>query len=186
MTAFEHISVLISIVIGFAITTLLAGAVRLVHRRDVVIWYWPSVVWMVTLLLIDIQVWWSRFGWRDLRTWTFATFVAMLLVPIGAYVLSALIVAEPAEMPIDLRKEYFGRRQVFFAVIIAALAASYLPDLFVYGNLGNRLDASMKLVMMALNVPALATANEAYHKFNAVAALLLFCGYIGVLFAQLY
>ena len=185
MTAFEHISVLISIVIGFAITTLLAGAVRLVHRRDVVIWYWPSVVWMVTLLLIDVQVWWSRFGWRGLRTWTFATFVAMLLVPIGAYVLSALIVAEPAEMPIDLRKEYFTRRPVFFGIIIATLAASYLPDLFVSGNLGNPADASMKAVMMALNVPALLSANETYHKFNAVVGLAIFCAYIGVLFAQL-
>lgn len=185
MTAFEHISVLISIVIGFAITTLLAGAVRLVHRRDVVVWYWPSVVWMVTLLLIDVQVWWSRFGWRGLRTWTFATFVAMLLVPIGAYVLSALIVAEPAEMPIDLRKEYFMRRPVFFGVIIATIAASYLPDILVAGNLGNPTDATMKAVMMALNVPALFSANEAYHKFNAVAALLIFCGYIGVLFGQI-
>lgn len=176
---------LISIVIGFAITTLLAGAVRLVHRRDVVRWYWPSVVWMLTLLLIDIQVWWSRFGWRGLAHWSFATFVAMLLVPIGAYVLSALIVAEPAETPIDLRKEYFVRRPVFFGVIIATLAASYLPDLFVSGSLGNPTDASMKAVMMALNVPALVTANETYHKFNAVVALAIFCAYVGVLFAQL-
>ena len=176
---------LISIVIGFAITTLLAGAVRLVHRRESVIWYWPSILWMMTLLLIDIQVWWSRFGWRHVSTWTFATFVAMLLVPIGAYVLSALIVAEPAEMPIDLRKEYFARRQVFFGVIVATLAASYLPDVFVYGTLGNRVDVAMKAVMIALNVPALLTANQTYHKLNAVVALLIFCAYIGVLFAQL-
>jgi hypothetical protein len=185
VTAFEHISVLISIVIGFAITTLLAGAVRLVHRRDAVIWYWPSIVWMVTILLIDIQVWWSRFGWRQLRIWTFATFVAMLLVPIGAYVLSALIVAEPAEMPIDLRKEYFVRRQVFFGVITATLAASYLPDVLVYGNLGNPVDAWMKVIMMALNTVALLTANETFHKVNAVVALLTFCSYIGILFAQI-
>lgn len=109
----------------------------------------------------------------------------MLLVPIGAYVLSALIVAEPAEMPIDLRNEYFARRQVFFGVIIATIAASYLPDVLVSGNLGNPVDASMKAVMMALNVPALLSTNEAYHKFNAVAGLLIFCGYIGVLFSQI-
>lgn len=185
MTAFEHISVLISIVIGFAITTLLAGAVRLVHRRDSVRWYWPSALWMLTLLIIDIQVWWSRFGWRWLRVWTFATFVAMLLVPIGVYVLSALVVAEPAEMPIDLRKEYFVRRQVFFGVLIATIAASYLPDILVSRNLGNPIDASMKGVMIALNIPALLSSNEIYHKFNAVAAFLIFCAYVTVLFGQI-
>jgi len=109
----------------------------------------------------------------------------MLLVPIGAYVLSALIVAEPAEVPIDLRKEYFARRQVFFGVIIATIAASYLPDILVSGNLGNPVDASMKAVMMALSAPALLGANEAYHKFNAIAGLLIFCAYIGVLFSQI-
>jgi hypothetical protein len=185
MTPFEHVSVLISIVIGFAITTLLAGAVRLVHKRDSVIWYWPSVVWMVTLLIIDVQVWWSRFAWRNLPTWTFATFIAMLLVPIGAYVLSALAVAEPAEMPIDQRREYFARRQVFFGVIIAAIIASYLPDLLVNGNLGNATDAGTKAFMIAIDVPALFTANEKYHKFLAIAALAIFCGYVALLFSQI-
>ena len=185
MTAFEHISVLISIVIGFAITTLLAGAVRLVHRRDSVIWYWPSAVWMVTLLIIDVQVWWSRFAWRNLPTWTFATFIAMLLVPIGAYVLSALMVAEPAELPIDLRKEYYGRRQVFFGVIIATLVASYLPDLLTARNFGNPYDASTKAVMLAIDAPALFTKNEGYHKLLAAAALVIFCGYVTMLFSQI-
>jgi hypothetical protein len=185
VTAFEHITVLISIVVGFAITTLLAGAVRLVHRRDSVVWYWPSVIWMITLLIIDIQVWWSRFAWRNLPSWTFATFTAMLLVPIGAYVLSALVVAEPAELPIDLRREYFVRRPVFFGVIIATLVASYLPDLLTSRGLGNNTDAAMKAVMIALDVPALLTVNERYHKFLAVAALAIFCGYVTMLFAQI-
>jgi hypothetical protein len=185
VTPFEHISVLFSIVIGFAITTLLAGVVRLVHHRGSVVWYWPSAVWMLTLLLIDVQVWWSRFSWRRLPTWTFATFIAMLLVPIGAYVLSALLVAEPAEMPIDLRREYFVRRPVFFGVIIATIAASYLPDLLVSGNVGNPSDAWTKAGMIAINVPALFTANETYHKLLAVIALLIFCGYVAILFGQI-
>lgn len=171
--------------IGFAITTLLAGAVRLVHRRDSVIWYWPSALWMVTLLVIDVQVWWSRFAWRNLPTWTFATFIAMLLVPIGAYVLSALLVAEPAEFPIDQRKEYFTRRQVFFGVIVATLAASYLPDIITTGRLGNPIDAWSKALMIAIDVPALFTKNESYHKALAVAALVIFCGYVTALFSQI-
>lgn len=171
--------------IGFAITTLLAGAVRLVHRRESVIWYWPSAVWMVTLLIIDVQVWWSRFNWRTLQTWSFATFIAMLLVPIGAYVLSALLVAEPAEFPIDLRREYFGRRQAFFGVLLATILASYLPDVLTNGNLGNPVDAWMKAAMMALNLPALFTEDERYHKFLAVAGLAIFCGYVAALFARI-
>lgn len=183
MTAFEHISVLISIVIGFAVTTLLGGAVRLVHRRSSVVWYWPSVLWMITLLLLDAQVWWSRFGWRNLSTWTFATFFTMLLVPIGAYALSALLVAEPDERPIDLRKEYFGRRQVFFGALIATVAASYLPDLLTGGGFGNRLDASLKAGIIVVNAPALFSSDERLHKFLSVFGLVVICAYIAVLFS---
>lgn len=140
---------------------------------------------MLTLLIIDVQVWWSRFSWRNLPSWTFATFISMLLVPIGVYVLSALLVAEPAELPIDLRKEYFGRRQVFFSVMIAAIAASYLPDLLTSDRLGSTPDVAMRAVMIALDVPAVFSANERYHKFLAIAALLMFCGYVAVLFSQI-
>jgi hypothetical protein len=183
MTPFEHVSVLISIVIGFAVTTLLGGAVRLVHRRGAVIWYWPSVVWMVTLLLIDMQVWWSRFSWRSAPVWTFAIYFSMLLVPIGAYALSALQVAEPDETPIDLRKEYYGRRIVFFAILMATVAASYLPDLLESRNFGNPVDAATKAGIILINVPALFSANEGLHKFLAVFGLAVICAYIAALFA---
>jgi FtsH-binding integral membrane protein len=140
---------------------------------------------MVTLLIIDVQVWWSRFAWRKLANWTFETFIAMLLVPIGAYVLSALVVAEPAELPIDLRREYFTRRQVFFGVLIAAIAASYLPDVIATGRLGNAADVAAKAVMIAIVVPALFTQSERYHKVLALAGLLVFCGYIALLFERI-
>ncbi len=185
MTPFEHVSVLISIVIGFAVTTLLGGAVRLVHRRKSVIWYWPSVVWMVTVLLIDLQVWWSRFSWRREHTWTFAIYFVMLLVPIGAYAMSALLVAEPDETPIDLRKEYFGRRSVFFGILMATVAISYLPDLLASGDFGSPADAAVKAGIILINFAPLFSANENLHKVNAVVGLVVICGYIGTLFAAL-
>jgi hypothetical protein len=185
MTPFEHILVLLSIVIGFAITTLLGGVVRLVHRRSDVVWYWPAAVWFFIVLLLDVQIWWSRFGWRHVRTWSFASFFAMLLLPIGAYALSALLVAEPDEKPIDLRKEYFARRQVFFGIFIATVAASYLPDLLIGRNFGAPTDAIAKAVIIAINVPPLLSANETLHKVLAVAGVCIICAYIAVLFAQL-
>jgi hypothetical protein len=185
VTPFEHILVLLSIVIGFAITTLLGGIVRLVHRRADVVWYWPSVVWFLIMLLLDVQIWWSRFGWRHVQTWTFAAFFAMMLLPIGAFALSALLVAEPDEKPLDMRKEYFARRQVFFGILIATVAASYLPDLMIGGNLGSPTDAAAKACIIAINIPPLLSANETLHKVVTGVGLVIICAYIGVLFAQL-
>jgi hypothetical protein len=86
-------------------------------------------------------------------------------------------VAEPDETPIDLRKEYFARRQPFFGILIATVAASYLPDILVRGNLGNPTDALAKAGIIAINVPALFTANEAFHKVLTVAGFVIICAY---------
>jgi len=185
MTPFEHISVLLSIVVGFAITTLLAGAVRLIHRRNAVVWYWPTLLWMITMLLLDVQIWWSRFSWRTLPTWTFATFFAMLLVPIGAFALSALLVAEPDEKPIDQRKEYFARRQAFFGIGVFTIAASFLPDLLVTGHWGHPLDVAVKSTWIVLDCLALVSANERFHKGLAIVTLLMTGAYIALLFAAI-
>ena len=79
MDAFSYLSVLLSIVLGLAITQLLSGFAALVHARRRVTMYWPVPVQMAVTLLITVQVWWAMFGLREVRHWTFAAFLILLL-----------------------------------------------------------------------------------------------------------
>jgi hypothetical protein len=56
MDAFSYLSVLISIILGLAVTQVLQGFRGLMLARSRVRAYWPSMVWAVALLLIDVQV----------------------------------------------------------------------------------------------------------------------------------
>ena len=54
MTQFEYLSVLVSIIVGLALTQLLSGAARLIQLRRRVRMHAPTLLWMATLFLIDI------------------------------------------------------------------------------------------------------------------------------------
>jgi hypothetical protein len=58
-------------------------------------------------------------------------------------------------------------------------------DLLDNHGFGNPTDAWAKVAMIAIDVPAMATANETYHKALSVTALLIVCAYVGALFARI-
>lgn len=80
MDAFSYLSVLISIILGLAVTQVLQGFRGLMLARSRVRTYWPALVWAVLVLVICVQVWWAMFGLsqRTAARWTFLDFGLVL------------------------------------------------------------------------------------------------------------
>src|SRR6185312_14099462 len=77
--AFSYLSVLLSIILGLAITQVLMGYRGLLLARGRVRFYGPAVLWSGLLLVITAQNWWSSFGLARHRDWTFLQFSVVLL-----------------------------------------------------------------------------------------------------------
>jgi len=130
---YQHVRVVISIIVGLCITTLLSGFARFVQhpKRDKV-----SILhlgWAASLLLSIIHFWWWEFRLTLVQQWTFAIYFFVILYAILYYSLCTLL------FPSDLRdysgyEEYFlSRRRWFFGI----LAASYLADVIDTGLKGS-------------------------------------------------
>src|SRR5688572_14024615 len=65
MDSFSYLSVLLSIIIGLAITQVLQGLRVLMLSRETARLYAPSLIWAFLLLVIATQMWWSSFGLAD-------------------------------------------------------------------------------------------------------------------------
>ena len=78
MAPFDYLSVLISIVLGLSITQVLGGFASMARARERLTFYWPHIVQMLGLFLINVQVWWALFSLRFLHHWTFAGFFVRL------------------------------------------------------------------------------------------------------------
>jgi len=68
---FGYLSVLLSIILGLAITQILQGLRGILRARALVRMYWPTAAWSGLLLVIDVQISWAMFGLREIVSWTF-------------------------------------------------------------------------------------------------------------------
>ena len=116
MDSFSYLSVLLSIVLGLAITQVLQGFRGLILTRARVKRYLPTLIWAGLTLLIAIQGWWASFDLRVRAHWSFLAFFVVVLQAISTYMVAALVLPEiTGQMVIDLREHYFAHRRWLFA-----------------------------------------------------------------------
>ena len=186
MDEFGYLSVLLSIILGLSVTQLLQGLSGIIQYRKRVRIYMPSVVWTLLLLLVDAQAWWAMFGLRNHSSWTFLQFTIVLLETIFLYLLAALVLPRfDGESVIDLRENYFGHFRWFFGCLIAVLLVSLSKDLVLASQWPSTPNLSFHLVWIAGALSAALTKSDRFHRWYAVASVVTFLIYIGVLFVHL-
>jgi hypothetical protein len=186
MSPFEYLSVLVSIIVGLALTQLLSGAARLIQLRRRVVMHPATLWWMVSLFLINVQVWWVAFDRRESRDWNFFSFLLYLLIPIGLFLLSYLVLPDlgDEDRP-DLRANFDDNRQWFFGLLAALPAISLIEQVLREGQLQLDLDVGFRVAYLSLALVAMRVRSARFHLWNAVGVLLLFAAYVLALFLRL-
>lgn len=186
MTPFEYLSVLISIIVGLAITQLLSGTARLIQIRARVRPHATTLLWMATLFLLDTQIWWAAFERRDARDWNFFLFLFYLLQPTLAFLLSYLVLPELGdEDEIDLPANFAGNRPWFFGLLALLPLVSLVDEYIDLGAIPRDADAGFRVLFLALSVMAGRVRNARAQLWIAATTLTLLCGYVGLLFLHL-
>ncbi len=160
---YQHVRVVISIIVGLCITTLLSGFARFVQhpRREQ-----ASLLhlgWAVSLLLWIIHFWWWEFRLSLVQQWNFANYFFIILYAVLYFFLCTLL------FPADLREyagyeEYFlSRRRWFFGIF----AATFIADVIDTSLKGSAYRHSFGIeypiriaVNLALCLIAMSTANR--------------------------
>ncbi len=124
MTPFEHLSVLISIVLGLGIGHLLTTVHELIQVRARVRIYWLPVLWAVLIFISLIEWWWASFGLRTTLKWNFFYFLFVLLSPVSQYLAAAFVLPDDSEKgeTIDLRRYYYDNSGPFFGILAVSPA----------------------------------------------------------------
>jgi len=187
MDAFNYLSVLLSIILGLAITQILKGVRGAVLSRARIVPYWPTFVFAAFLFVVDVQVWWAFFELRTVQVWTFPLFAVILTQTTCLYLLAALVLPDFfGEQTIDLRQHYFAHHRIFFGLFVVALIASLSKPIFRSGHLpDDTTDIAFHLCWITIALVAAITKREWVHKLFSVVAALAFVVYIGLLFTRL-
>jgi hypothetical protein len=186
MDAFSYLSVMISLILGLAITQVLKGFRGLMQARTRLQTYWPSVLWAFLVVVISVQSWWSMFGMRLHVDWTFLEFSVVLAQTIVLYLLAALVLPDThGDAVVDLRAYYDGQRRWFFSLLVVLIVTSLVKALILDGHLPRPLDLGFHLLFGALGISGVLIGRRRYHAFLAAASTVAIGAYIALLFMHL-
>lgn len=186
MSTFEFLGVLLSIVIGLAITQVLQGVRGVLLARARTRMYVPSLAWGGILLVAAVQMWWSLFALKAYDAWSFAPFFVLILQTVGIYMAAALVFPDfPDGATIDLRSHYDQNRGWFFGVLVGTLGASLGKDLLLSGTLPPLANLAFHLSMAVLCVAGAVIRAAWFHWALAGTVAVLVVAYVAVLFGHL-
>ena len=186
MDSFTYISVLLSIVLGLAITQVLLAFRGLILTRAKVKLYTTTLIWAAMALLIPIQAWWADFAMRKNANWTFLALLVIMLQAISIYMITALVLPDiSGEDLVDLRQHFFAHRTWLFGAMVCSEVSSLSKTVTLYGHLPNLVDSAFEFTFCAAAIAGAVTRNEWFHKVLAPAGGLLIAVYIALLFARL-
>lgn len=117
MPAFQHLSVLVSIVVGMAVSQLLFGLGQMVRRRGS---YRIDPLYILTnviILLVLVDSWWSAYSWHDVHDWSYRTTWFVMLNPLLVTMTAQLLPPDWDEKPVDFHKTYYKNHRLIFGLL---------------------------------------------------------------------
>jgi hypothetical protein len=184
MTAFDYLSVLISIVLGLAIANVLTRLAGVVTARARVDFYWPPLAWGIWLFFISVQHWWAQWGERYTRTWTFGTFWLAMLVPVDLFLLSSLVLPS-SEEKLDLGEWYFRNRAWFFGVMFFLPALSIAEELARTGRMSSSLNLGFLIAFDVVIAAAYVLKSRVAQEWITAQAMVMTVLYVTLLLLTL-
>jgi hypothetical protein len=184
MKQFDHLSIFVSMIIALGVRHLILSVASMIHLRGKVKIYYPTVVWMITLLLLLLQIWWVFFYRHDNTNWSYFAFLLYLFIPITLSMLSHLILPEFKE-GIDLEVTYTRNRKWFFGLLASVAFVSLFEDYLRSGIARLDLNFWFRVLFIALSIAGVYSGSKRLQLPLAITFLSFFIFYIAVLFLRL-
>ena len=175
MDMFEYVMVMVSIIVGLAITHLLQGLVEIAQRPRPMRLRSIHLVWVVYMLTSVAFFWWWQFKLQLLPEWTFQAYLFVLGYAAILYVMGTLLFPKVLDPDFDLDAFFYDRRGWFFGVaalyFVVDVIDSRLKGAEYFAGLGVEYFATMALSITGC-LFAMKTRNPVFHWVFALAVSL--------------
>jgi hypothetical protein len=186
MDAFSYLSVLLSIIIGLAITQVLLGYRAILLGGRNVRLDATALIWSFLLIVLATQAWWSSFELRGQAEWDFLSFAVVLLQMILLYMMAGVILPDIGkDEATDLALHFHGHRRAFFGFMAAMLVTSVAKELLISGSLPAPSNLLFHGLGLATACAGSIIASRRVQLWLAIAAALTITTYVALLFARI-
>jgi len=126
-----HIRVIISIVLGIAITRILSGFARFMQHPGKLKIYPVHLLWALIVLISAIHFWWWEFGLSAVTVWRFELFLFVLFYAFLFALMANILFPDDLDEYTGYKDYFLPRRGWFFG-------------LFILSQVTDRFDSALK------------------------------------------
>lgn len=176
---FDYIMIPPAIVLGLAITHLLSGIGRVIHRlaghgKRISI-DWVHLTWIIHVFLWIVFLWWYSYNWSGTEQWRFLIFLFLIIYAILLYLMCVILIPEDLDQVADFADYFMSLRKWFFGGIILLILVDFGDS--VAKGLDNIFDLgrgylTLRAYLIIGAVLAMVTINRAYQAGFAVISLI--------------
>lgn len=116
MDAYGHLRILVSLILGLAITRVLTGLSRRVQSPTRTEGMFAQTVWAFVILLSAVHFWWWEFGLRRIADWHFGVYIFVLGYASLHFLMATLIFPDALSDHADSENFFMQRRGWFFGI----------------------------------------------------------------------
>ncbi len=172
MSAFEYLSVFVSIILGLAVVHLLGGVSLILDRRVIAKLYWVHLLWVLNMFSLITWVWWANWQLNDIESFSPVHYLSMVLFSVALYLMCGLLFPVRGKEVDDFHAQFEMNRVRFFMLGQALLVAAFLKG-WVDRQVLEEPDTVERAVMLACLVVlfgiASRTSSPRFHGAFAVA-----------------
>jgi hypothetical protein len=117
VAAYEHLSVLVSIVVGVSISQVIYGFGQLIRRRGTYKIDPLYLLCSILVLLILVDSWWTAYSWHDVPGWSYRRAWFVMLNPLLVTMAAQLLPPDWEEKPVDFHKTYYRNHRLIFGLL---------------------------------------------------------------------
>ncbi|MEY2490861.1 MAG: hypothetical protein QOC70_2803 [Verrucomicrobiota bacterium] len=156
MSAFEHVTALLSFVYALALTHLLSRIAELVVVRERVRFSGLLALGMVNAILLVFANWLSLWDFRSIKTWDLASIAVGFLLAVSMFFICVLVGPKAHdEGPIDLEDFFWRQRPYFYGALVACALLSLLANLDFLKTANAALFVKQNLTVLPMFIPTL-------------------------------
>lgn len=170
MGLFEHVAVAFSMLLSLGVVRLL-DALRpaLVPGRR----YWVHALWLNQKLLNHAFYWWGFLSFREGVTWTFASFMWVILGPALLFLQATALATTNASAVPSWRAHFYDIRAWFFSMDAVVILHSVVTSTVIRGLPLLHPFRALQTVGLVISILGAASANPRLHATLAPTAFIL-------------
>ena len=175
ISAFEYITILISIILGLGITQILASVADVFHSFKKVKLYIPHTIWVIIILFLHIQEWFIIYELKEYPVWKLPTFLFIILYPITLFIIAKLLFPRNDETDlVNLKEYYLNNFSIIFLLFCISILLSILFNIFFLNtNFLNQAFLILPLLFFA-TIAILKIKQEWVHYAASIITLIIF------------